>query len=204
MLYVATGDTEDRPLAQDPESLAGKILRITADGLPAPDNPIPDSPVYSSGHRNVQGLAWDGRGRLFATELGDHAFDELNLIEAGGDYGWPAVEGVGNDPRFIDPVATLVPSQGSPSGIAIIGDRAYLACLRGRRLASVALDGSGQIDLLADEYGRLRTVQVGPEGDLWITTSNRDGRLRERPDTDDDRVLRVTLGPAESTRDAVQ
>ena len=102
-LYVTTGETGNPELAQDPQSLAGKILRITPDGDPAPGNPDPDSPVWSLGHRNVQGLAWDDEGRLWASEFGDSEWDELNLVEKGGNYGWPEVEGVGGDAAYIDP-----------------------------------------------------------------------------------------------------
>lgn len=99
MLYVATGETFETPtIAQDPYSLGGKILRITPDGDPAPDNPSPDSAVYSMGHRNVQGLAWDSDGQLYAAELGEGRCDELNAIEPGANYGWPEVEGDGDDP----------------------------------------------------------------------------------------------------------
>jgi glucose/arabinose dehydrogenase len=120
MLYVGTGETYyERDLAQDRTSFGGKILRITPEGKPAPGNPFGDSPVYSLGHRNVQGLAWDSRGRLFAAELGEDRWDEVNLIEPGHNYGWPVVEGTGNDARFTNPLVTWAPRDASPSGIAI-------------------------------------------------------------------------------------
>jgi glucose/arabinose dehydrogenase len=192
MLYVTTGDTwVNREIAQDPDSLGGKILRITPEGRPAPGNPIAGSPVWSLGHRDPQGLAWDARGRLYAAEFGEDRFDELNLIRRGGNYGWPLVEGVGTDPRFIDPITTWAPADASPSGIAIAGGRIYVACLRGRRLYRVGLDGRGAEALLTDDYGRLRTVERAPDGSLWVLTSNRDGRAGPTEVTaEDDRILR--------------
>ena len=189
MLYVGTGDAADRGRAQERDHLGGKILRLTPEGQPAPGNPFGGSPVYSYGHRNVQGLAWDSRGRLFAAEFGQNRYDELNLIEPGKNYGWPEVEGTGNDDAFVDPVATWSTSDASPSGIAILDDRVYVACLRGTKLYRVATDGSGAQALLSDEYGRLRHVAVAPDGSLWILTSNRDGR--GSPVDNDDRIVRL-------------
>ncbi len=192
MLYAATGETwVAREIAQDRSSLGGKILRITPEGRPAPGNPFPGSAVYSMGHRNVQGLAWDARGRLYASELGEGRFDELNLIRPGGNYGWPVVEGVGGDPRFVDPIATWAPSEASPSGIAVLDGRVYLACLRGQRLYRVGLDGRNPRALLVGDYGRLRTVALAPDGSLWLLPPNRDGRMQP-PSNADDRVLRLT------------
>jgi len=192
MLYVGTGETYyTREIAQDPRNLGGKILRLTPDGTPAPGNPFPDSPVWSLGHRNVQGLAWDSKGRLYAAELGENRFDELNLVEAGKNYGWPIVEGVGHDPRFVDPIATWAPADASPSGIAVVGNHVYVACLRGQRLYRVGLDGSNPEPLLVGRYGRLRTVTLAPDGSLWVTTSNRDGINPPRPG--DDRILQITV-----------
>jgi len=199
MLYASTGETYvARTIAQDPASLGGKILRITPEGRPAPGNPFPNSPVYSLGHRNVQGLAWDSRGRLFATEFGEDRFDELNLILPGHNYGWPIVEGTGSDPRFDNPIVTWQVADASPSGLAIVNDRAYVACLRGQRLYRLRLDGTGMEQLLVHRYGRLRTVTPAPDGTLWITTSNRDGRAAApdgpgQPSPDDDRILRLRL-----------
>jgi glucose/arabinose dehydrogenase len=192
MLYASTGETfYNREIAQDPTSLGGKILRIRPDGRPAPGNPFPNSPVWTLGHRNVQGLAWDSHGRMYASELGEDTYDELNLIRPGRNYGWPLVEGPGDDPRFVNPIATWSPtSVCSPSGIAVAGNRVYVACLAGRRMFRVGLDGSPAGELLAGEFGRLRDVTRAPDGSLWVLTSNRDGRGTPTPD--DDRILRVT------------
>jgi glucose/arabinose dehydrogenase len=191
LLYVGTGDAGRAATAQDMASPNGKILRLTKEGRPAPGNPVGDSPVYSLGHRNVQGLAWDARGRLLATEFGQNRLDEVNVIEAGGNYGWPEVEGSGGAPRFIDPLLTWSTSEASPSGAAVIGDTLYVAALRGARLWAVPLAGGAARAELSREYGRLRTVQVAPDGTLWLSTSNRDGR--GRPEDGDDRLLRFPV-----------
>ena len=191
LLYVGTGDAGRGDAAQDTSSLAGKILRITPDGRPAPGNPFGDSPVWSYGHRNVQGLAWDAGGQLYATEFGQNRYDELNRIEPGANYGWPDVEGMGDDPAFVNPVATWSTSDASPSGLAILDGQAYLACLRGTKLYRVGLDGTGAQALLSDEYGRLRAAVLAPDGTLWVLTSNRDGR--GSPTDTDDRILRLDL-----------
>jgi glucose/arabinose dehydrogenase len=179
MLYASTGETAVRAtLAQDRSSLGGKILRITPEGRPAPGNPFEGSPVYSLGHRNVQGLAWDAQGRLYASELGEKTFDELNRVEAGRNYGWPMAEGPtgSQDSQFTKPVATWSPtSTCSPSGIAIKDARVYVACLGGKRLFRVGLDGQPNEPMLVDRYGRLRAVTVAPDGSLWVLTSNLDG-----------------------------
>ena len=192
-LYVTTGETGDPELAQDPRSLAGKILRITPDGDPAPGNPDPDSPVWSLGHRNVQGLAWDDEGRLWASEFGDSEWDELNLVEKGGNYGWPQVEGAGGDGSYIDPQLVWPVDQASPSGLAFADGHLWMAGLRGQRLWRIAVSADGKASkpraFFGEEYGRLRTVAVAPDGLLWLTTSNRDGRGEPTPD--DDRILRV-------------
>ncbi|NNH74975.1 PQQ-dependent sugar dehydrogenase [Nocardia uniformis] len=193
MLYVGTGDANRRELSQDFDSPNGKILRLTPDGQTAPGNPTAGSPVYSLGHRNVQGLAWDSTGRLFAAEFGQNRFDEINLIEPGRNYGWPAVEGDANTDggRYTNPLLTWSPAEASPSGIAIAGDTLYVAALRGERLWTVPLrDGSlGEpVARLTDQLGRLRTVEVAPDGALWLTTSNTDGRGDIRDG--DDRIIR--------------
>ncbi|WP_433678936.1 PQQ-dependent sugar dehydrogenase [Nocardia sp. CA-119907] len=191
MLYVGTGDAGNGGRAQDPASPNGKILRLTPDGAAAPGNPTPGSPVYSLGHRNVQGLAWDSAGRLFAAEFGQNAFDEINLIEPGRNYGWPAVEGMGGvDRGFTDPQIVWKPAEASPSGIAISGDTLYVAALRGERLWTVPLhDGTlGTPQARIPDLGRLRTVAIAPDGALWLTTSNTDGRGDVR--AGDDRIIR--------------
>lgn len=190
-LYVTTGDATDGESAQDPQSLAGKILRITAEGQPAPGNPDPDSPVWSLGHRNVQGLGWDDEGRLWASEFGSGDFDELNLIEPGGNYGWPQVEGLGGAPEFIDPVVVWPTSEASPSGLAVTDDAIYMAALRGQSLWRIPLQDSGAGEperLLDGVYGRLRSVVAGADGQLWVLTSN---TFRGDPAEDDDRLLLV-------------
>ena len=192
-LYVTTGETGNPELAQDPDSLAGKILRITTDGEPAPDNPDADSPVWSLGHRNVQGLAWDDEGRLWASEFGDSDWDELNLIEKGGNYGWPEVEGTGGGPDFIDPQLVWPVEDASPSGLAFADGRLWMGALRGHRLWRIDVSPAGRASqpkaFLTEDYGRLRTVATAPDGLLWMTTSNRDGRGDPTPD--DDRVLLI-------------
>ncbi len=192
-LYVSTGETGEEDLAQDPDSLAGKILRITTDGEPAPGNPDPDSPVWSLGHRNVQGLAFDDEGRLWASEFGDSTYDEINLIEPGANYGWPLVEGPGGGDDFVDPLLIWPTSAASPSGMAYADGQLWVGALRGERLWRVPVRGErlGEpTGFLEGDYGRLRTVVTTPDGDLWVTTSNRDGR--GTPADDDDRILRVT------------
>ena len=197
MLYVSTGDAGQPDRAQDLESLGGKILRLSPDGTVPADNPFAGSPVFSYGHRNVQGLAFDQDGRLWASEFGQNTWDELNLIEAGGNYGWPVVEGVGNDDRFIEPVAQWSTDEASPSGIAYVRDTVFLASLRGQRLWQVPVpDGVAgtPTDFVAGEFGRLRAAALAPDGSLWVLTNNTDGR--GEPRDGDDRILRVTLEPA--------
>jgi glucose/arabinose dehydrogenase len=191
MLYAGTGDASDGRNAQDLGSLGGKILRLRPDGGVPDGNPFPGSLVWTLGHRNVQGLAWDADGRLFATEFGQNRVDEINLVERGGNYGWPEVEGNGGGDRFRDPVVTWPTAQASPSGATIAGGTLYAAALRGERLWSVPLVGGGAGQpraLLVGAYGRLRHVAVAADGSLWVLTSNRDGR--GDPSDDDDRVLR--------------
>jgi glucose/arabinose dehydrogenase len=200
LLYVTTGDALSSSRAQDPGSLGGKILRVTPDGEPAPGNPVPGNPLYSLGHRNVEGLAWDAAGRLFATEFGENTWDEVNLIEPGANYGWPDVEGDGGEPTFRDPLVTFPTSEASPSGAAILKSSAFpgydgdmlIGALRGEGLIRLRLDGTSVADkevLLSGTYGRLRTVAQAPDGSIWVTTSNTDGR--GTPGRDDDQVIRL-------------
>ena len=195
MLYVTTGEAGTPRLSQDGESLGGKVLRLTGDGDVPADNPDPSSPVFTSGHRNVQGLAWDDAGRLFASEFGANTFDEVNRLEPGANYGWPRVEGGGGAEGLTDPLLTWAPAEAAPSGAAIAGGDLYVTALRGQRLWEVPLDGSGGVTapraLLTEEFGRLRAVENAPDGSLWILTSNRDGR--GTPGAEDDRILRLPL-----------
>ena len=199
-LYVSTGESGEPELSQDRSSLGGKILRITTDGDPAPGNPFDDSPVWSWGHRNVQGLAFDSAGDLWASEFGDQTWDELNLIRAGANYGWPIVEGRGGNGDYVDPQVVWSTDEASPSGLAYLDGSLYLAGLRGQRLWRIELSGEGTDDprardardFFVGDYGRLRGVAVAPDGMLWVTTSNRDGR--GEPAADDDRILVVDPG----------
>ena len=193
-LFVSTGEIGDEELAQDRDSLAGKILRITSDGDPAPDNPREGSPVWTMGHRNVQGLALDDRGRLWASEFGQDMWDELNLIDRARNYGWPRVEGRGGGDDYRDPFVQWRTSEASPSGLAFHEGSLWMASLRGARLWQVPVTARGTgrpRDWFVGDYGRLRTVVVAPNGNLWVTTSNRDGR--GDPAAEDDRILEVAL-----------
>lgn len=194
-LYVGTGDGGDRPQSQDRGSLGGKILRITTDGQPAPGNPDPGSPVFSLGHRNVQGLAFDERGQLYAAEFGQNTWDELNAIRAGANYGWPAAEGAEGLEGMVDPIAQWSTDEASPSGIAYAQGHIFMAGLRGSRLWAVPVANGRRTGepqaFFTGEFGRLRTVVAAPDGSLWVTTSNTDGRGRVRDG--DDRILRITI-----------
>ncbi|WP_144764759.1 sorbosone dehydrogenase family protein [Curtobacterium sp. 9128] len=193
MLYVTVGDAGDRSEAQDPNSLAGKILRVTPDGSVPSDNPDAGSPVWSSGHRNVQGLGWSSDGTMFASEFGQDAWDELNVIRPGADYGWPEIEGTGGTDRgFVDPVQRWRTDDASPSGLAVVRDTVFIANLQGRVLRSVPVaDPTTSREWFAGDFGRLRTVLAGPDDTLWFVTNNTDGR--GTPGDDDDRILSVAL-----------
>jgi len=209
-LYATCGDAQQRDLAQARDSLNGKILRLNRDGTIPADNPFPGSPVYSFGHRNPEGLAWQsGTGRLYATEHGPSGemglccLDELNLIVPGGNYGWPVVTDAPGDPRFLDPVLHSGADTWAPSGAAFYEGEAFPAwrgdlffgALRGEHLHRLRLGGADGRTVLQEErlfvgqFGRLRDVVLGPDGALYLTTSNQDGR--GRPAANDDRILRV-------------
>lgn len=194
MLYATTGDAGNPPNSQNLASLNGKILRMRPDGTVPADNPFPGSLVYSYGHRNVQGLAWDPSGRLWSAEFGQDTWDELNLIRPGANYGWPVVEGIGDtaDGRYTNPVVQWHPAEASPSGLAYWRGSLYLAALRGERLWRVPVDNDGQVGtpqaLLVGTYGRLRSVMAAPDGSLWVLTNNTDSRGEPKPG--DDRLLR--------------
>ncbi|MGB8021581.1 MAG: PQQ-dependent sugar dehydrogenase [Candidatus Nanopelagicales bacterium] len=195
-LYVTTGDAGVTSRSQDPDSLGGKIMRLAVDGSPAPGNPDQGSPVWSRGHRNVQGIGWDASGRMFASEFGQDTWDELNIIRTGRNYGWPLAEGRGGGGGLVDPIVTWRTADASPSGIAVVGTgdggptTVLVAALRGRSLWRVDVDGRGEVldrrRLLVGRYGRLRAVEVGPDGRVWLLTSN---TSRGDPEADDDRVI---------------
>lgn len=196
MLYATTGDVNNTALSQNTGSLAGKILRLTRTGGIPNDNPTPGSYVYTLGHRNPQGLAWDALNTLYATEHGESSNDEVNRIQPGRNYGWPITQGRGNNPAFVDPIYLFNPETCAPSGATFVtgglipqwsGDLLF-TCLRGVHLHRLRLSGPGSDQVVAEErlfnntYGRLRDVVVAPDGAVYVTTSN--GGLA-------DRVLRI-------------
>ncbi|MDP4500545.1 PQQ-dependent sugar dehydrogenase [Nonomuraea turcica] len=201
MLYVATGDASNTANAQNLNSPAGKILRMTPTGGIPSGNPFSGSRVWSYGHRNVQGLAWDSQGRMYATEFGQNTWDEINQIVAGGNYGWPTCEGACGNTSFRNPILTWTTAEASPSGLAYANNTLFAAALQGRRLWTVPLTSSGgagtPLAELQSTYGRLRAVAVGGDGWLWVATSNRDGR--GTPVAQDDRIIRIP--PATSGTD---
>lgn len=194
MLYVTTGDAQQTDLAQNLSSLAGKILRVTPDGAVPADNPFEGSYVYSLGHRNPQGLVFDRAGQLWASELGQNTWDELNRIEAGSNYGWPIVEGIGGRSGFVDPVQQWSTSDASPSGLGIVGDTLFMAALRGQRLWAIDIDDPGtSTAFFVRELGRIRDSVASGNGELLILTSNTDAN--GDPGPDDDRLIVVSLEP---------
>jgi glucose/arabinose dehydrogenase len=210
-LYITTGDAGRLALAQDLDSLAGKILRIDRNGAVPAGNPFANSPVWSFGHRNPQGLDWDAAGNLVATEHGPsgergRAHDEINLILPGANYGWPNVIGGELEEGMREPILHTGSDTWAPSGAEFYdGDRIpgwtgkyFVAALRGAHLHMVDLDLPNNAvisneKLFQDEFGRLRDVQTGPDGFLYLLTSNRDGR--GSPVSTDDRILRIVPVP---------
>ncbi|TXS48707.1 PQQ-dependent sugar dehydrogenase [Streptomyces sp. uw30] len=212
-LYASTGDAQSAALAQDKNSLNGKILRLTTDGAPAPGNPFGNH-VYSLGHRNPQGLAFDRGGRLWEAEFGNSAYDELNLVKPGANYGWPTCEGTCSVTGMTNPKEILVTSGGksvSPgvleervrdhplvSQCIVVGNVVYMAALRGERLWRIPIDGDTENVGAASAYyvgtyGRLRTVSKVPGADqLWLSTTNCDNNGGEPAGSD--KVFRVTIG----------
>ena len=209
MLYVTTGEIFEAELAADLNSLGGKILRLTPDGGIPKDNPFPGSPVYSYGHRNPQGLAWHpGTGNLFASEHGPSgefgfgAYDEINVIEPGLNYGWPRVTGAPGDKRYRDPIAAWPRVTTPPAGMSFWRGHLFVATLGSEallRLGVARKPGAWRVTSVErwfvtrrDQalYGRMRDAVVGPDGALYVLTSNRDGRGDPRPG--DDKILRIT------------
>ena len=185
MLYVTTGWTENRARPQDLESLAGKILRVTPDGAVPADNPFPGSPVWSLGHRNPQGLAWDSAGRLFAAEHGQSGHDEVNLIEPGANYGWPIIQGDKTTDGMRTPLTHSGSDTWAPSGLAWRGDDLLLAGLRAEGVLSVSLDGA--VSTYHPTGERIRDVLVVGD-DVYVITTNRSPR---REGDSDDRLIRL-------------
>ena len=206
-LYVPTGDAGNKSLPQDLSSLNGKILRIVADGTDSDGTAAPGNPfgtrVWTYGHRNVEGLGWTADGRMFASELGQNIEDELNLIEPGKNYGWPIMEAMIGAPAgtapgetvggFTYPLAWWPTTEASPSGITITDEANYMAALTGQRIWRIPLTptGIGTPTVLLNDLGRVRLVQLGPDGYLYVLTSNTDGR--GTPVANDDRIVRLVV-----------
>lgn len=201
-LYITSGDRYEPTLAQDLGSTGGKILRISLDGTIPSDNPFPNSPVYSWGHRNPQGLAWHpATGELYSTEHGQSAHDEINLIKPGGNYGWPLIEGdesvEDKDTPLLAPLLHSGSNTWAPSGITFVTDGPWegdllVAALRGQQLIHVSLEdtASSVQSVFYEEFGRLRNIYNGADGTLYLMTNNRDGR--GSPSQEDDRIIRLT------------
>jgi glucose/arabinose dehydrogenase len=191
MLYITTGDAQNPSLVQDINSLAGKILRVTDSGKPSLGNPFSNL-VYSYGNRNPQGITWDSLGRLWATEHGQSAKDELNLIDIGKNYGWPIIQGDEQKLGLETPILNSGADTWAPAGLAFINDSLFFAGLRGQALYETVIK-NGQVTELKThfkgEFGRIREVIVGPDNMLYITTSNRDGR--GNPNANDDKIIKV-------------
>ena len=196
-LYVGTGDgTPTGTQASNAKSLGGKILRITTAGKPAPGNPARNSPVWASGFRNVQGMAWDAGSRMYASESNQKTSGELNLIQRGRNYGYPKADGAGSDPKLANPLVSWPIAESSCAGVAVLERTIATACLLGQRLWLVNTTGKGTVlgqpqELLAAEYGRLRALVTAPDGSLWMSTSNTEEGGEPRPD--DDRLIRLVF-----------
>jgi glucose/arabinose dehydrogenase len=201
LLYVSTGDASSQSLSQNLGSLAGKILRLNRDGTSPRDNPF-GSPVYTYGHRNPQGFDWHpATGQLWGSEHGATGNDEINAVRRGANYGWPIIQGAATMTGMEAPIAFYNPAI-APSGASFYRGRAvpqfennlFVATLRGTHLLRLQLDGAGtrivgQERLLEERYGRIRDVVIGPDGLLYVSTNNRDGR--GSPESVDDRILRL-------------
>jgi glucose/arabinose dehydrogenase len=196
MLYVTTGDGTSGTQAQNPKSLGGKILRITTAGKPAPGNPVAGSPVWSSGHRNVQGIAWDAAKKMYASESNQKKAGELNVIQKGKNYGWPRADGAGSDAKFTDPLVSWPVQDSSCAGVAVLESMVATACLQGERLWMIEVTGNGAVlgqprSVLTGEFGRLRALVAAPDGSFWVTTSNQEEGGEPAPD--DDQIIRLVF-----------
>jgi len=195
-LFASAGDGQTGSRAQNTSSLNGKILRINPDGTIPADNPFGNA-VYSYGHRNPQGLAFDSQGRLWEQEFGNSIMDETNLIQKGGNYGWPQCEGTSGScgGNLVAPKRTYPVASGSCSGITIIRDALYVACERGTRLYRGVISGSSLTNVTTHfqgTYGRLRTVEPAPDGGMWMSTSN--GDKDSTPNNSSTKIFHVTVG----------
>ena len=193
-LYITIGDAGQASRAQELDFLGGKILRINKDGSIPEDNPFSDSPIYSYGHRNPQGLAWDNLGRLWATEHGrsgaSSGYDELNLIEAGGNYGWPIIQGSESRQGMISPVVQSgADATWAPAGLLYYQNKLFFTGLRGESLYEYNLETKELKYHFFKEFGRLRAVALGPDAYFYLSTSNQDGRGQVRED--DDKIIRI-------------
>ncbi|MBI4092002.1 MAG: PQQ-dependent sugar dehydrogenase [Candidatus Levybacteria bacterium] len=187
-LYITTGDAQEPSLAQDRDSLAGKILRVTRDGDPVPGNSFATR-IYSYGHRNPQGITWDDSNRLWETEHGSSATDELNLIMPGKNYGWPEIRGDQTRTGMVSPVTQSGNQTWAPGGAAFLNGSIFFTGLRGSALYEYKINEKRLGEHFKNEYGRLRDVVAGPDNLLYVTTSNRDGR--GNPRSGDDKILRI-------------
>ncbi len=191
LLYITTGDAQEPSLAQDKNSTAGKILRVTPDGNPAPGNPFGNL-VYSYGHRNPQGITWDNTGALWETEHGSSSTDELNFIEIGKNYGWPEIKGDEQEDGLVVPVIHSGSDTWAPGGAAYLDGIVYFVGLRGQALYEAVIEDGKVVEKkthFKNQFGRIRDVIVGPDNMLYISTSNRDGR--GSPSSDDDKIIRI-------------
>ncbi|PSH00168.1 MAG: glucose sorbosone dehydrogenase [Nanohaloarchaea archaeon SW_4_43_9] len=194
-LYVTVGDATEKQKAQDTSTLHGSILRLNPNGS-VPENPF-DNEIYSYGHRNSQGITWDNEGRMWSTEHGSSATDEINIIEEGANYGWPKIKGNETRQGMKDPVKhSGYEETWAPGGVTYFEDSLYFTGLRGQSLYQAELDGESIVSIKAhfrNDFGRLRDVTVGPDGRMYIATSNTDGR--GAPQENDDRI--ISFDPAE-------
>jgi glucose/arabinose dehydrogenase len=189
LLYITTGDAHDPQASQDLDSLAGKILRIDENGSIPPNNPFPKSPVYSYGHRNPQGLAWDEQGQLWATEHGPAEHDEINLIKAGGNYGWPIITGDEQKKNMLSPILQSGNKTWAPSGGEIYKGILYFCGLRSKSLFAFNLKTKQLNVYLHHDLGRLRDIRLGPGLLFYLATNNRDGRGIAKKE--DDRIVLI-------------